>query len=113
MYYNNKLVYKKVLGSGTIVFDENLQIFYGDTKIITLKNVEIGMTNVSKGLNVSFKLSHTSDTQFASVEDLKKGIQFRIGSRSDCLKLAWKHGTNRLYAKALSSNVSLVKLTIA
>lgn len=65
-----------MLASGTIVFDENLQIFKGVTKTISLKNVEIGMTNISKGLNVSFKLSNTSDTQFASVEDLKKEFSF-------------------------------------
>ena len=115
IYYNHKLVYENMLASGTVVFDETLNILSGSTTTkITLKNVEVGMTNISKGLNVHFGITGIgSDTEFASVDDLKNGIILRKGM-VEVLKLAWKAGTNQLYVRTLNrAGLHSLKLTVA
>lgn len=114
MYYNHELVYENVLPSGTVVFDEALSISGNTTTKITLKNVEVGMTNISKGLNVYFGTSFLgNDTKFVSVDDLKNGIICNIGT-SRVLKLAWKTGTNQLYVSALNGNdIISLKIKVA
>ena len=114
MYYNHELVYENALPSGTVVFDDYLSLSENKTIQITLKNVEVGMTNISKGLNVYFDINGIgSDTQFASVDDLKNGIICNIGGLS-FLKLAWKTGTNQLYVKLLSGYHSVsLKIKVA
>lgn len=112
MYYNNKLVYENGLPSGTVVFDEGLNIPSDRSIQITLKNVEVGMTNISKGLNIGFQVGSAIFTQFASVEDLKKGI-YLSAAVGEILKFAWKTGTNKLYVRALANNVSLLNIKVA
>ena len=116
MYYNNKLVYENGLPSGTVVFDEALNIPYDRSIQITLKNVEVGMTNISKGLNIIYSVTNMSDdtyTKFVSFDDLKNGIILSV-DMVEAVKFAWKAGTNRLYVRALGTNrYMLLKIKVA
>lgn len=121
IYYNHELVYENMLASGTVVFDETLNISGTTTTEITLKNVEAGMTNISKGLNVYFDIAGIgNDTQFVSVDDLKNGIILRKELNYpqkhmvEVLNLAWKAGTNQLYVRTLiRDGLRSLKLTVA
>ena len=117
MYYNHELVYENMLASGTVVFDETLNISDSTTTKITLKNVKVGMTNISKGLNVYFRITGIGTyKKFVSVDDLKNGIiltAIRV-SEKDVLNLKWKTGTNKLSVRTLTRHgIGSSKLTVA